>query len=838
MADGRSDENDAASDAMADEGEILDIQDADYDPDAVEDTDDGGAIITMDGEDDAVDTAPDTSFYANIADDVDQSVLDTLCRELVESIEDDKKDREERDKQYAEGIKRTGLGNEAPGGASFQGASKTVHPMLSKACIDFEARVIAELMPSAGPVKDFIPGDATQQRVSKAQRKTKLMNWQFRAQMPEFYNELEQLLMQLPLGGSQYMYLRWDEKRKKPVPAFWPVDEVILPFAASNFYTSPRVTMLEKITEDEFERRVDDGIYRMPKSGNTKSPTQMPERTKSSEATDKVEGKKDSAMNKDGIRLIYKVYVRSFDIEDENPDAPYCIDIDSDNNECLSLVRNWEEDDKKMEPMIWLVDWSFLPWRGALGVGLAQVLGSLAGGTTGAIRALLDSAHINNLPTLLKLKGANMSGQSISLEATGVTEIEGGIAGDPDIRKLIMAVPFNEPSAVLLQLLGIMTEYGESVVRTTMDNISEQPSNLPVGTTLALIEQGMKVLGAIHLRLFKSMDKVILVLHRLNRMYLDDGDILDEAGEFLAKRSDFDGPMDVIPVADPQVFSDVQRFAQMQMIAQRAQLLPQLYDLRKVEEMILERSKVPDAADLLLPSQTPKEMNAVNENAAMALGRPVAAFPEQDHLAHLQVHLDFMTNPFLGQSQLIAKRFLGPCLQHIAEHVTLWYVNAFYHAVSNEMGSDLGEIMKYRDPKTRAELDKTLAMASPLVSQEASKIFNKLPPIIQQAQTLLQQVSPPQAPPGDPNVAVAQIRSSDAARKAQADQAKEAQIQQAETQRTQLAQDQENQRKAAELASKERINTQDNATAMTIAHAELSSGERVGLKDGHGINPE
>ena len=510
------------------------------------------------------------------------------------------------------------------------------------------------------------------------------------------------------------------------------------------------------------------------------------------------------------------------------------------------------------------------------------MIGSLSGAATGALRALLDSAHINNMPTLLRLKGANFSGQSKELNVTEVTEIEGGIASD-DIRKLIMAVPYNPPSPVLFQLLGFLVDAGNGVVRTTFENIAEQNPNMPVGTTLALIEEGMKVMSAIHLRTYHAMDYVIRLLHRIDRMYVTEDDMINDTGEILATRDDFALPNDVVPTADPEVFSDVQRLAQLQIVADRAQQNPDLYNRRAVEKRLLERTKIPNPDELLAPQEKPEEQNAVNENAAMSLQRPVAAFPEQDHLAHLQVHLDYMQSPALGQLPIIAPGFLPMVLEHIKEHIALWYVVENYEMLKTSMGMDeeqLGEVLQQQDPATRKELDKTLAAMSQKIVPRAQEVLGGIPPIIQQAVQQLQAMSKPPAPeiPVDPNAQamIQQKEGKDArddATKKEMGQLRLVELDKkltgtkelefaklsakerleavdaanTEAQKTkeyaarltelQLKEEGDDIRLQASLSARDQINKEDNLTALAIAEAEIESGEKVSVETGTGINP-
>jgi hypothetical protein len=851
----------------ADDVEDGTIENFDQDDSDETETDDGGTIVKLDDGQSGDEQAPgEADFYRNLAEEIPETDLDKLSTELLRRIEADKQARMERDKKYEEGIKRTGLGDEAPGGAAFVGASTAVHPMLTKATVYYQSHTIGELMPPTGVVRDDIIGTVTPDRVAKAQRKVAHMNWQFRVQMPEFRSQLEKLLSQQPLGGSQYMRLVYDSTKRRPVPTFVPLDDVYIPEAAGDFYSAERRTYVERITQAEFEARVRTGYYRKVDST---PPPQKPESSGAREAADKVEGKDPTPQNEDGLRTIYVVEALA-EIEDSDDDQdvriagelshtsnndpseagprPYLIEIDPNARKIVRLVRNWEEKDNQFTNMCWMVDFEFIPWRGAQSVGLIHLAGSLAGSASGALRALLDSAHVNNLPTLLRLKGANTPGQTLDLNVCQVTEIEGSVTGDADIRKLMMAIPFNPPSTMLYELLGFLTEQGEALVRTTFDNLQEDGRpDMPVGTTLALIEQGLKVLSAIHGRLHAAMDRVIGVLHRINRLYITDEEILDDTGEMLAYHADYEGPKDVLPVSDPQVFSDVQRFAQIQVVAQRAQLMPQIYDLRKVEELILERTKLPNATDLLLPKPEPKELNAVNENVAATLGQPIIAFPDQDHLAHLQVHLDFLTSPYFGFLSIIAPTFIPKILQHLKEHIVYWYVSFINDAVTQAAGADAAKLAGNPDPGVQREMDKTLAAASKTVVKQAMQTLSQIPPIIQKAQQVMQQFAPPQPmDPGHAAIQTAQIKAQSDAQKTQMqaqqsqqeNQTKQQQQQsqqQAELQQTILEQQGANQRTQAEIEARQQINQDDNSTALEIAAAKVEEGRSTNISTGTGL---
>ena len=837
------------------EGEYMPLPDTDDD---VEDTEDGGAIVRLDEED----TTPEgqNAFYANLAENMAEPDLASLSSSFLDLIAKDKEARKKRDEQYEEGLRRTGLGDDAPGGAQFSGASKVVHPMLTEACVDFAARSMKEIFPPQGPAKDFVPGKVTEKKLEKAKRKTTLLNWQMTVQCPEVRAELEQLMTQVPLGGAQYMKLGWDERRNRPTFLFVAIDDLYLPYAATNFYTAQRRTHVQYLTQLDYEDRVKSGMYR----DVDLAPVGMePELSGAGKANNKIEGRDETSYNEDGLRIVYEVYAIA-DVEDEGP-LPYIISIDKSTGKILSIYRNWDEDDKSQEELQWFVEFPFIPWRGAYPIGLPHMIGGLSAAATGALRALLDAAHISNTPAGLKLKGAKIGGQSEAPVPGEIREIEGGLNVD-DIRKIFMPMPYNPPNPVLFSLLGFLVDAGKGVVRTSMEDIADGNANAPVGTTLAKLEQGMTVYSAVHARLHDAMARMLRILHRLNAMNLDDERLEHEAGEELATRQDFEGPLDVVPVSDPNIFSETQRFAQMQAVAQRAAAIPGLYDVRKVEERILETLKIPNAEELLAPAMTPKEQNAVNENVAASLGRPITAFPEQDHLAHLQTHIGYLMDPTFGMNPLVAPAFIPVMLNHLKEHLALWYASAVVEVSNNAIGEDIGEVMKELGPdvEQRRELDRMLADASGVALGAGQKLFTNLPQIVQQAQQVMQQFAPPQMQ--DPRLAIEgqklQLQAQTQQQRMQLDGQKmqqDAALSQAEMQmratemqlRMQAEQQKleaeavmeaqkqqsEDARKAAELQARMAMNTDDNRTAMQLASAEIASGERVAVSTGTGINP-
>jgi hypothetical protein len=805
----------------------------------VEDTEDGGAVIRLKNDRDVADKK---AHFANIVDEVDQGMLDDAVVDLLDKIERDKDARSKRDKLYEEGLRRTGLGDDAPGGAQFSGANKVVHPMLVEACVDFSARFMKEVFPPSGPVKSKVLGTADKEKLDKSRRKSEFMNWQTTQQMPEFRGELEQLSTQLPLGGGQYLKLMWSPQWRRPTAEFIAIDDMYLPFAATNFYSAERKTHVQYVTKAEFNRRVKAGMYIDVDLG---SPDQI-DFSDATKANNKIEGREDSGYNEDGLRTIFEIYTH-LDFGDGM--EPYIISIDKSTRMALALYRNWDAEDERRKELDWIVEFPFVPWRGAYPIGLTHMIGGLSGAATGALRALLDSAHIQNIPTLLKLKGGP-NGQTINVQPTEVVEIEGGALVD-DIRKLAMALPFNGPSPTLFQLLGFLVDAGKGVVQTSFEKLADQNANAPVGTTLALIEQGMVVFSSIHSRLHNSMERVFKILHRINSAYLTEEDIEADAVGLEVRPEDFDGPMDIIPVSDPAIFSEAQRFAQVTAVQQRAAVLPQMYDARKVEEMFLRNLKL-SPEDVLQPEAGQDDVDPVSENVAATMGRPVYVLPKQDHVAHIQTHLAFLKSPLFGMNPALVKTYLYPMAMHLRDHLLNFYLTQSHEAV--ERAEKEGLITDDANQQV-----KVILSVQQIIEQQLAQFAQELAKIDEMAQQFAPQ--PPQMPQ-DKSLEVAQLnaqvqgqalqqRAQTDAQRLQVEQAKLVQKQQSdaagladkqqaraeELQREQIRQAAENQRVEANIQADLQMNSDDNATAMRLAAAEIASGEKVAVSTGSGINP-
>jgi hypothetical protein len=818
------------------------------------DNKDGTTTILLDG------NAPPTSssWFENLAETLPEAELDELARKYLELIDQDIEAREERDKMQAEGLKKAGLGGPAPGGAEFEGASKVTHPVLMQAYIDFAASSIKELFPPDGPVRAKVEGKPNKEKMDRATRKTEFLNWQLTEQMRSYRPELERLLTQVPVGGSQYMKLYWDEGKLRPNVEFIPIDDMVLPYEARNFFDVQRKFHKMNVSDFEYERRVLSGAYRdlsLPTSYQNQE-----KETESARQTARIEGKRNDYSSITGERLIFEGCVYDTIYSDikapEDKACPYLITIDEESRKILSLYRNWDEDNKTQDELEYIVDFNFIPWRGVFSLSLLQCLAGLPDALTGALRAILDSALISNMQGGLKLRG-NPGGASLSISPTQVTEVDS--MGQDDIRKIYMPIPFNPPSPILFQLLGLLTEWAQQVVGSAEEKIAEASNQMPVGTALALIEQGAKVFSSIHARLHDSQRRCLEILHRLNRDHLPDDMQYGSDPEDHIGRADFEGSMDVHPVSDPNIFSETQRFAQIQFVMQSYNqgvavnpAVAQIFDLRKLYARAFEMAKIPDYEDFLPPAPEATPLNPVDENVSLVMGKPVKAFTGQNHEAHIQVLLDFAQNPLFGKSPAIAQKFIPGAINHLQDHLLVWYEEMMKADAAQSMGKNPAQVDWDDSPDSSVAMAKSCAV----VDKASQLAFAKIPQLIAQAMQQLQAMAP--KPPVDPMVQVAQAdvqgkqqiaqqQLSLNQQKVQADaQAKIAEIQAKLTQAQQdyhlamqkMGVDAQTTLQTAELQSQTDLakTIHDNASAQHIAAMKIAADGGTRLSDGASLN--
>lgn len=823
----------------------------DLDDEAAEivENDDGSAEIDL-GADEEADEALVEEHFANLVETLSAKTLDETATTLLQLVEADIDARKERDERYAEGLRRTGLAPQDEGGP-FEGSADVVHPVLVKAVIDFQAATVKELFPPSGPVKDKIIGAPNQQKVEKARRKARWLNYQITEQMREFRPDFEEALSQTGLAGASYLKFYWDQRLERPRCEPNYIDDVFYPATASSFASAPRKTHRQRVPADEMARRVASGMYAAVDGVEVPAD---PEASASGEEVRRIHGVEDSAENIDGVRTLFEVYC-FLALERDEPD-PYVVTLDDSSRRIIAVYRNWEPDDEHRQAMEHIVELPFIPWRGGF-VGFVNLIGSLSKAASGALNALLDAAHVNNMPTGLRLKGVH--GQTLEPSPGEIVEVDGGNLVD-DIRKLFMPLPFNPPSPTLFQLLGFLSQSAESTVQTAMEKLADNNANAPVGTTLALIEQGMKVFSGIHARLHWAMSDCLRIIHRLNKHYLSTEDVKDATGEILAARRDFMGPMDVVPVSDPTIFSEAQRMMQIQAVMQRADLKPAVYNQREVEAEFLDRIRLGEFKDRFLnPVPKAEHLNAINENVAASFGKPVAALPEQDQLAHIICHMEFLMSPVFGMNPLVGQKAAPILLNHLREHFALYYLQRAYNRIAEAAGVAPEALIDVKDEELTQAFDQLASSVSSLVVAGAAGDLQQFLPDIAQVQQFASRFQPQAINPmqvEQQKVAVAQqdvqqrgqaqmmsaqarlqeaqARQAEAARRAQIEAARLAQREQEAALREQNRRD----IALAQNASRAAINQADNDTAKQLAYAEMATGEKVAVSTGTGLNPQ
>ena len=771
-----------------------------------------------------------SEHFANLAETMGESELKAICMDLVELIEKDKTAQEDRDKLYARGLKMTGITEDAPGGADFPGASRATHPLIAECAVDAAASLYKELFPADGPCKIKLVGDTYDDKLlDRSERVKSFMNYQLTDEIAEYEEELDQTISQVPLAGSQFMKWWYDEDLDRPATEYVPQDKMYLPYSEQGFLSARRKTHHFNLPQIEYDRRVENKLYKdVPYS----EPSNNTDQSATQKQIDRIQGETMDGSGPDSDLEMYESYVY-WDAEGDGI-APYIITIRVQDMQCVGIRRNWEESDDRRREMDWLVEYPYIRWRGSLTLGFVQLIGGLSVAATGALRALLDSAFVNNTPSALKLKGARFGGQTQQVNPVGIAELEAS-PGTRDIRQLVMPFPFNPPSPTLFQLLGFLVEAAQGVVTTAEEKIADASNSMPMGTALALIEQGGKVFSAIHKRMHKAQKKSLKILYRLNRMYLTEKRVIEELGELTVSPEDFAGPCPIIPVSDPNIFSDAQRFAQLQAVIQLSQMFPGKYNVDKINKRALQLLKIPDPDDLLTPEPEPQDLNPVAENMAMGLGKPATAFPMQDHLAHIQSHITFYKDPSFGQNPLIGPTFIGPFVEHMKQHIIMLYAKMCYDAASAAAGQPVDQLIT-QDTENRNEFDKLMAIVGMHVSQQSAQVLKDVLPLVAQAAQQAQQQKGPA--PMDPTAVAAQQVQVEAA-KNQADnqtnvidlqqkkqkmeqdaalQQQQMQVDAADAQRrdqTLMAKEQ-----AAEAAANQRQQTQSEFDAQVAANAE------------------
>ena len=678
-------------------------------------------VLIGDPELDIVDETEST-FDENLADTIDAKELNGVASQLISSYESDKEARSDWEYRYKQGLETldpSGGQDEEENQRATRGLSTVVHPMIAEAATQFNARAIAELYPSGGPVKTVIIGEPNEEMEEQAKRVKDFMNYQITQEMPEYFPDLDQMLFQLPLVGHTFKKVWWDANLERQCSQFVKAEDFVVSPESKDLYTATRYTHVIRMPKNDFNKYVEAGHYLPSKySAEDVDP--------SGDIGSEIEGVDPYGDSNDQVMTLLEVHsYEMFDgidgIEDnEDDDAvalPYVITIDYDAEKIVAVRRNWEEEDEKKKRRDWFVSYKFLPSTGFYGFGLYHMIGGLGKAATGSLRALLDSAAFANMQGGFKLKG-RVTGGEMQINPGEFADLDATV---DDVNKAIMPLPFKEPSQTLFNLMNAITDAGRRFASTADLNVGDVNPNAPVGSTVALIEQGSKAFSAIHKRLHYSQGQEFKLLAKLNAIYLPEEIKFASSGNSgIVYAKDFDDRIDIIPVSDPNIFSTTQRIAQAQSILQMAQANPQLYDMYEANKRMLEAVRINNIDEILKKPEEAVRLDPIDENMSVMYGKAIRAFPEQEHESHIAVHMQFLQDPSLGGNP--GAKGLAPILvAHIAEHIALLYRTRMQSSIN----MSLPNIPDLRDPKFKFDdIDPQLDM---MISQRAAEVVAQAP---------------------------------------------------------------------------------------------------------------
>jgi hypothetical protein len=709
----------------------------------------GGLEILIDADEEGPD------FYANIAEEIDESELESLGSELLAYVKDDLDSRKDWEKTYKEGLVLLGLKYEERT-EPWDGACGVFHPMITEAVVRFQSETIMETFPAQGPVKTKIIGKDTRQKEEAAARVKEDMNYELTERMPEFRMEHERMLWNLPATGSAFKKVYFDPNLQRQTSVFVPAEDIIVAYGTVGLESAERVTHRMYKTSNEIRKLQVAGFYRDIELGEpTRSKNELQEKK------DKESGM--SSINDDRY-VLYEIHANLDlpgyeDMEDDEPTGiaiPYVITVLEGTNEVLSIRRNYYEDDDTKKRRDHFVHYVYIPGFGFYGFGLFHLIGGFAKSATSIMRQLVDAGTLSNLPGGLKSRGLRIKGDDTPIAPGEFRDVDVGAGA---LRDNILPLPYKEPSGTLFQLLGTIVEEGRRFAATADMKISDMSAQAPVGTTLALLERMLKVMSAVQARVHYAFKHELKLLAAIIRDYTDDDYTYDPAsGPRVAKRVDYD-MVEIIPVSDPNAATMSQRVVQYQAVIQLAQMAPQVYDIPALHRQMLEVLGIRNAAKLvpMEDDQTPKDPITENMNALKL--KPMKAFMYQDHAAHIQTHMNMMQDPavaaLIGQNPQ-ASLITGALQAHIAEHLGYQYRRQVQEAVGTPLPGPEEKIPEAME----VQISKMVAEGSQIVLAQS-----------QQAQAQQQALQNAQDPIMQAELQKLQIQQSEVQRKAQKDQA-------------------------------------------------------------------
>lgn len=669
----------------------------------------------------------DDKFDQNLAELMDERDLQSLATTLLEDFEKDNSDRKEWAQTYVEGLKLLGLKYEDRT-EPWPGACGVFHPMLTEAVVRFQSEAITETFPAAGPVKSQIIGKETPQKVDAATRVRDDMNFQLTEVMQEYRPEHEKLLWNLPLAGSAFKKVYFDPSKGRQVSVFIPAEDIVVPFGASSIESAERATHVMRKTKNELVKLQVAGFYRDVDLGEPSSVLDDIERQKA-------EGQGMSATSDDRFRVLeMHVELDLKGYEDEDGIAlPYVVTIEKSTGEVLAIRRNWyEEDDLRMKRQHF-VHYQYVPGFGFYGYGLIHLIGGYAKSATMLIRQLVDAGTLSNLPGGLKSRGLRIKGDDTPISPGEFRDVD---VASGTLRDNILPLPYKEPSQVLYALFQNIVAEGKAFASAGDLNVSDMSAQAPVGTTLALLERMLKIMSAVQARLHHAMRQEFRLLKGIIADYApEDYSYEPEEGDRVARRSDY-SMVEVIPVSDPNAATMAQKIVQYQAVLQLAQGAPQIYNLPLLHRQMIEVLGVKNANKLVPVEDDQKPTDPVQENMNLLTGKPVKAFIEQDHAAHIAVHQAAMNDPkiaqLIGQNPM-AQQIQAAAMAHLNEHI------AFEYRKQIEM--QLGLPMPSEDENAEMAPE-VAAKVAQMAAQAAQRLLQKNQSEVQQQQAQQQMQDP------------------------------------------------------------------------------------------------
>jgi hypothetical protein len=606
-------------------------------------------------------------FDANLAEYLDDSDMGEIATELLASYEDDVESRDEWEETYTKGLDLLGV-RTIERSEPFQGASGVTHPLISESVTQFQAQAYKELLPAGGPVKTRIAGLQNQETEAQAKRVKDYMNYLIMEEMEEFDPDMDQLLFYLPLSGSTFKKVYFDSVRNRPVSKFVPAQDVVVPYSASDLATAPRITHVLKMSDNDLRKQQVMGMYRDVELSAAGDDEENPVRQK----VDELQGTSKSYM--DDVRTVLEMHVdldiEGFEDVDESGEPtgiklPYIVTLDRDSSTILAIRRNYMEGDPFKQKIQYFVHYKFMPGLGFYGFGLTHMIGGLGRAATSLLRQLIDAGTLANLPAGFKARGVRVRNDDEPLQPGEWRDID---APGGNIRDSIIPLPYKEPSGTLAQLLGALVEGGRRFVSVADNQVSNMNQEMPVGTTVAMLERGMKVMSAIHKRLHYAQKNEFRILARIIAENLPPAYPYPVANaESSIKVTDFDGRVDILPVSDPNIFSMAQRVSLAQSQLQLAQSNPQMHNLHAAYRRMYQALEVQNIDEILPPLPQPQPTDPAQEHAEVIKGKGLQAFPGQDHNAHIMAHVAFMQTPMV----MAAPAVQGAMYGHLQEHISL-----------------------------------------------------------------------------------------------------------------------------------------------------------------------